>query len=132
MTMYRKTCHRYDNRYIVIYENWGLKEGDIFLNLQIPRQKNLSSPFFSDIRVAQSLVFCVVFCSSLFVLLPFPYERGPKSCYRSQCKSNNYIPLIISLFYLLNMAWQCIEKHGYFDLLFNVSFWTSTNQRQSC
>jgi hypothetical protein len=29
----------------------------------------LSTPGFSGIRIAQSLVFCVVFCRSLFVLL---------------------------------------------------------------
>ena len=30
-----------------------------------------SSPIFSGVRVSQSLVVCVVFCRSLFVLLPF-------------------------------------------------------------
>jgi hypothetical protein len=30
-----------------------------------------SPPDFSGVRVAQSLVFCVVFCILLFVLLPF-------------------------------------------------------------
>jgi hypothetical protein len=29
------------------------------------------SPFFSGVRVVRSLVFCVVFCVSLFVLLSF-------------------------------------------------------------
>jgi hypothetical protein len=36
--------------------------------------ENMSSPpVFSGVRVARSLVFCVVFCRSLFVLLPFFY-----------------------------------------------------------
>ena len=30
-----------------------------------------STSLFSGVRVAQSLVFCVVFCRSLFVLLSF-------------------------------------------------------------
>jgi hypothetical protein len=30
-----------------------------------------SSPIFSGVRVTQSLVFCVMFCRSLFVLLSF-------------------------------------------------------------
>ena len=30
-----------------------------------------SHPVFSGVRVARSLVFCVVFCRSLFVLLSF-------------------------------------------------------------
>ena len=33
--------------------------------------EHLSSPDFSGIRAAQTLVFCVVFCISLFVLLLF-------------------------------------------------------------
>ena len=34
-------------------------------------EKMSSPPVFSGVRVARSLVFCVVFCRSLFVLLPF-------------------------------------------------------------
>ena len=34
--------------------------------LSLPEQM-CSSPVFSGVRVAQSLVFCVVFCKSLFV-----------------------------------------------------------------
>ena len=37
--------------------------------LTIP--EHLSSPFFSGVHVTRSIVFCVMFCRSLFVLLSF-------------------------------------------------------------
>jgi len=38
--------------------------------LTLPEHLN-SSPVFSGVRVARALVFCVVFCRSLFILLSF-------------------------------------------------------------
>ena len=34
-------------------------------------REHLSSPFFSGVHVTRSIVFCVMFCRSLFVLLSF-------------------------------------------------------------
>ena len=34
-----------------------------------------SLPIFSGVRVARSVVFCVVFCRSLFLLLSFSFGR---------------------------------------------------------
>ena len=34
-----------------------------------------SSPDFSDVRIARSLIFCVVFCTSLFVLFSFFFRH---------------------------------------------------------
>ena len=44
-----------------------------FPNIMIPLSEHLSfpPPGFSQVRVARSLVFCVMFCRSLFVLLSF-------------------------------------------------------------
>ena len=42
------------------------------LRPKYPSPENLSSPpVFSEVRVNRSLVVCVIFCRSLFVLLPF-------------------------------------------------------------
>ena len=49
--------------------------GQIVINSQqemsiLPEHPSLC-PFFNEVRVARSLVFCVMFCRSLFVLLSF-------------------------------------------------------------
>ena len=38
-----------------------------------PSEEPKFSPDFSGVRVTRSLVFCVMFCTSLFVLLQFPF-----------------------------------------------------------
>jgi hypothetical protein len=52
-----------------------------------------SHPIFSGVRVSRSLVFCVMFCISLFVLLSFFF------CHCVVCPSSSY-RFVLSLWYL--------------------------------
>jgi hypothetical protein len=49
----------------------NLKSSDKKNNLKIPKGYMSSPPVFSGVRVARSLVLCVLFCRTLFVILCF-------------------------------------------------------------
>jgi hypothetical protein len=67
----------------------------------LPLPKHTSSPpMFSEDRVAQSLVFCVIFCRSLFVHLSFLF-----------CSLR-----CLSFFYLWLLRFVCPSIYGCWDL----------------
>ena len=57
-------------------------------------------PVFSGVRVARSLVFCVVFCRSLFALLSFFFRLF-------HCPSFFYLQLLFTLL-VFNLLWNSV------------------------
>ena len=78
-----------------------------FRNIGVPQKlvtlpEHLSSlPVFSRVRVAQSLVFCVMFCDHCFVILYLFFR--PLYCLSSPSKIYNFLlPLLCILNHFLN------------------------------
>jgi len=56
-----------------------------------------SPPVFSGVRVTQSLILCVMFCRSLFILLSFFF--WPLCCLYFDCTNSDYHFDIFKLFF---------------------------------
>ena len=75
-----------------------------------------SSPMFSGVRVARSLVFCALFCRSLFVLFFF----------RSLC-SLSFFDLRLLISYLITSTFSSMERWWHwhmYDLVYFTIFST--------
>ena len=84
-------------------------------------QHTSSSPDFSGVRVTRSLVFCVMFCRSLFVLFPLAIElsvllRFTDSDYLPLVSSNSCKLSILNRRNLLFQFWAYSNKT--FEFLF--------------
>ena len=71
-----------------------------------------STSVFSRVRVTRSLVFCVMFCRSLFVLLSF-------FVWPLCCLSFDVQILITSLWYLQTLLYECLFWNSFFCFFVN-------------